>query len=90
MSTQEVIDSAHDLLDEIEALEAKKTAKIAELRQHHTLIEEALAALGVDPDAKPKKQRKTVTDESRKRMSAAQLKRHGKGGSEQNIYAQPE
>lgn len=78
-------ETAAEVLKAFHALEAMKEASIEKLLAERDVIDDALAALGYDHGAPAKKPRKTVTDESRKRMSAAQKARHSqKGGNEQN------
>ena len=88
MSTDEVAAAAQAVIDETAALMEKKTKAIADLWEQHGIIESFLEAFGEIVTPKP---RKALSDEARKNISEAQKRRHAKkGGTEQDIYAQPE
>jgi len=85
MSTGEVIAAAQAVIDEAAALAARKTEAISTLREQRAAIDQALEALGDDPNAKPRKPRKALSDEARRNISEAQKRRHAKkGGTEQS------
>lgn len=90
MSTQEVIANAKALIEEVTTLESRKDEIKASLWKQRDEIDWALKELGSSPDAKPKKPRKGVSDEARQRMSAAQRRRHGKGGDLPSTETQTE
>ena len=63
MSTNEVIAAAQAVIDETEALSARKAEAVSALRLQRDAIDQALAALGADEPAPAKrKPRKTRSD----------------------------